>query len=151
MTFTRRTPQPTLPPWPSTCRSTAKPFTAGLFTFYGSSQVYTDYVFTAATLATAALTSPTPGSVLAGSGGEGFTWTAPSGATGYILRLGTTVGGYDIDTSGLITFNGVMFYRLPTNGETVYARLFTFFGSSEYYTDYVFTAATQATAALISP
>ena len=97
----------------------------------------------------AALTSPTPNSVLTGPVVT-FNWTAGAGATGYILCLGTTVGGCDIDSTGTTTAASVTFSGLPTNGETIYARLSTNFApNSSTYADYVFTAATAA--ALISP
>ncbi|MGP8251915.1 MAG: hypothetical protein ACLQHF_07755 [Terracidiphilus sp.] len=120
---------------------------ARLYTDYGSVSVYTDYTFTAATLA-AALTSPTPGTVLTGPKVT-FTWTTAPGATNYYFRLGTSVGANNLYGSGEITTTSATVYNLPTNGETIYARLYTDYGSIQVYTDYVFTAATQA--ALTSP
>ena len=98
----------------------------------------------------AALTSPASDSTLSGSQVT-FSWSTGSGATGYILRLGTTAGGNDIRGTGLITGTSVTFSPLPTNGETIHARLYTVFASSTTYADYVFTAANQAPAALTSP
>ncbi len=119
---------------------------ARLYTTYGSTQAYTDYTFTAAT--SAALTSPTGGSVLTGPSVT-FSWTTASGATGYALRAGTTLGGNNIWSSGTITTTSITARSLPTNGETVYVRLYTTYGSTQAYTDYTFTAATSA--ALTSP
>ncbi|HTX75730.1 MAG TPA: protease pro-enzyme activation domain-containing protein [Terracidiphilus sp.] len=119
---------------------------ARLTTFYGSIQVYTDYTFTAATQS--ALTSPTPSTVLVGPSVT-FTWSAAPGSTDYGFRLGTTVGGNNLYGSGPITATSATLNNLPTNGETIYARLTTFYGSTQVYTDYTFTAATQA--ALTSP
>ncbi|MGB9144402.1 MAG: hypothetical protein WCC14_01145 [Acidobacteriaceae bacterium] len=70
-----------------------------------------------------------------------FSWSAGTGATGYILRLGTTVGAYSLHTTGPITATSATVSGLPTTGETIYARLYTYFGSSQVHTDYVFTAA----------
>ncbi len=112
---------------------------ARLYTEYGSNTGHIDYTFTAATRA--ALTSPTGGSVLTGTT-ETFNWTTAAGATGYALRLGTTVGGNDIWSSGPITTTSAVAKKLPTNGSTVYARLYTVYGSTEVYTDYTFTAST---------
>ncbi len=112
---------------------------ARLYTAYGSTEVYTDYTFTATTRA--ALTSPTGGSVLTGAT-ETFNWNTAAGATGYAIRFGTTVGGNDIWSSGPITATMATAKHLPTNGTTVYARLYTAYGSTEEYTDYTFTAAT---------
>jgi hypothetical protein len=111
---------------------------ARVATRYGSSQVFTDYTFTAATQA--ALTTPAPSSVLAGSSVT-FTWTAGTGVTGYGFRLGTTVGANDIYSTGKVTTTSATPTNLPTNGAPVYARLTTFFGSIQVYTDYVYTAA----------
>jgi len=119
---------------------------ARLYTFYGSAQVFTDYVFTAATRAT--LASPVPSTVLTGPKIT-FEWSTGTGASGYGFRLGTTVGASNIYSSGTTTSTSVTPTNLPTNGETIYARLFTFYGTSQVYTDYVFTSTTRA--ALISP
>jgi len=113
---------------------------ARLTTIFGSTRVYNDYVYTAATQAT--LTAPT-GSVLSGPNVT-FSWSAGTGATGYIFWLGTTPGSYNLYGSGTTTATSVTRTNLPTNGETIYARLTTIFGSSRVYTDYVFTAATSA-------
>jgi len=119
---------------------------ARLTTYYGAIQVYTDYTFTAASAA--ALTSPTPGTVLVGPGVT-FSWTTAPGATDYGFRLGTTEGSNNLYGSGPITATSVTPPILPTNGETIYARLTTYYGAIQVYTDYTFTAATQA--ALTSP
>ncbi|HTX75303.1 MAG TPA: protease pro-enzyme activation domain-containing protein, partial [Terracidiphilus sp.] len=113
---------------------------ARLTTYFGATQVYTDYVFTAATQS--ALTSPTPGSVLAGPSVT-FNWTTVTGATDYGFRLGTTEGSNNVYGSGPIAATSVTISNLPTNGETIYAQLTTFYGSIQVYADYVFTAATQ--------
>ena len=119
---------------------------ARLTTFYGATQVYTDYVFTAS--AQSALTSPESGTVLAGPKVT-FAWSPAAGATDYGFRLGTTVGGNDLYGSGPVTATSATLDNLPTNGETIYARLTTFYGAIQVYTDYTFTAATLA--ALTSP
>ena len=119
---------------------------ARLYTYYGSITAYADYLFTAAT--PTGLTAPLPGTVLAGPSVT-FNWTAATGATGYAIRFGTTEGGKNIWSSGPITATSATAKGLPTNGATVYARLYTTYGSSQVYTDYTFTAATQS--ALTSP
>jgi len=120
-----------------------EPVFGRLYTMYGSIQRYTDYAFTAATQA--ALTSPMPGSVLSGSS-VNFIWTAGKGSSSYILQLGTTPGAEDLYSSGDITATSIKVSGLPTNGETIYARLYTNFtysqsGTTQLYTDYVYTAA----------
>jgi hypothetical protein len=79
----------------------------------------------------AALTSPTRGTVLAGPTAT-FNWTSPTGATSYILDLGTTQGAKDLFGSGTVTATSIPVYNLPTDGSTVYARLFTVIGSKLY-------------------
>jgi hypothetical protein len=109
-----------------------------LTTFYGARQLFTDYTFTAATQA--AMISPAANSVFSGASVK-FTWSAGTGATNYALRLGTTVGGNDIYASGPIAATTVTRNNLPTNGETIHARLTTFYGTIQVFTDYVYTAA----------
>lgn len=111
-----------------------------LITDYGSIQKPVGYTFTAAM--PAALSSPTPGSVLTGAKVK-FTWTAATGAgvTGYSLKLGTTAGTNNLFGSGKITGTSATASALPTNGEIVYATLITFYGSVERSASYTFTAA----------
>jgi hypothetical protein len=110
-----------------------------LTTNFNGTWVHTDYTYTASTKA--ALTSPTPGSTLTGAS-ETFTWTTVSGATGYILSLGTTgVGSYDLYYSGSITGTSATVSKLPTNGETIYARLTTNFNGTWVHTDYTYKGA----------
>jgi len=107
----------------------------------GLSQYY-DYTFTAAELAT--LTSPTPGSTLAGPSVT-FTWTSIPGNTGYWLFLGTTgVGSKDLLDSGETAATSVTFSALPTNGTTIYARVYTRYNGNLVYNDYTYKAAAQA-------
>jgi hypothetical protein len=112
---------------------------ATLYTTYSSVQLYSDYTFTGAT--PAALTSPTAGTVLAGPSVT-FNWTTAPGATGYRFLLGTTKGANNLYGSGTITATSTTATRLPTNGETIYARLYTTYGSVQVYTDYTFTTST---------
>jgi hypothetical protein len=123
---------------------------ARLYTFFPSSTSYADYVYTAASNTPAALISPAPNSTLTSSNVT-FSWSAGTGATSYNLRLGTTVGGNDIRGTGNITGTSVTFSPLPTNGETIHARLTTNYASGSAYTDYALTAANNAQAVLISP
>ena len=99
------------------------------------------------------MTNPVSGSTLSGST-ETFTWTA--GGTWvdeWWLNVGTSVGGFDIDTgsSGLNTSKTVT--GLPTNGITVYVRLEYRQGSSWQSMDYQYTASGTGggTIMMISP
>ena len=90
-----------------------------------------------------ALTSPSPGSTLAGSTAT-FDWEANGTAvTEWWLYVGTDVGDDDILDSGSLGLNLSTFVvGLPTNGEVVHARLWYKVGGNWLYTDYQFTAAT---------
>jgi len=112
-----------------------------------------DYLYTeAGTLAPAALTSPTPGSVLAGSS-VAFAWTGGAGPAEYQLWLGTTgVGSHNLYDSGSTTATTKTVRGLPTNGATVFARLYQLISGKWQSTDYLYTeAGTLAPAALTSP
>jgi hypothetical protein len=102
---------------------------------------HTDYTYTeAGTLTWAALTSPTPGSVLAGSS-VAFTWTGGAGPAAYQLYLGTTgAGSYNLYVSGSTTATTETVNGLPTTGVTVYARLYQLIDGVWQHTDYTYTA-----------
>jgi serine protease len=119
---------------------------ARLTTNFNGVSLYFDYTYTAATQA--ALVSPAPGAVFAGPAVT-FTWAAGTGATGYTLWLGSKgMGSNDISSRAEATTSD-SFAGLPTNGETIYVRLFTSFNGTQVHADYTYTAATQA--ALTSP
>jgi hypothetical protein len=61
------------------------------------------------------------------------------------------VGSYNLYDSHATTATSVKAIGLPTNGEAIYARLNTILGGKAFYTDYVYTAATQVLAAITSP
>jgi hypothetical protein len=114
--------------------------------FNGVTQ-FSDYTFTAA--AQAALTSPAAGSVLPGAGVR-FTWLAASTAGQYALWLGSTgVGSNNLYNSGSTSSLSAKVSGLPTNGEMVYARLFSTISGAILFTDYTYVAASQA--AMTSP
>ena len=99
----------------------------------------------------ASLTSPAPGARLAGSS-QDFSWT-DAGASLYQVFVGTSVGAYDIgyypqagtrQTSTTVT-------GLPTDGRTLYVRLYSSVGGVYYSRDYVFTAAAGSSPASSGP
>jgi len=106
----------------------------------GSTYLYNDYTYTEFTQTRATMTSPTPGSTLTGASTT-FTWTAgSSGTTGYFLWIGTAPGAYDIGNIGTPSTSATV--TLPTNGATIYVRLWTQLNGSTYlYNDYVYTEA----------
>jgi hypothetical protein len=110
-----------------------------LTTNFNGTWVHADYTYTAGTMA--ALTAPAPGHALTGSSAT-FTWTPITTATGYLLSLGSTgAGSYNLYYSGALTATSVTVNALPTNGETIYARLTTNFNGIWLHIDYTYTAA----------
>ena len=87
------------------------------------------------------LTTPPPGSTLAGSTVT-FDWSAGSGATAYWLDLGSTPTGNQYYQSGNLgnvlttTVTG-----LPTDSSTVYATLYSLVGGNWLSNAYTYTAA----------
>jgi len=112
-------------------------------------QIYSDYVFTAATQA--ALVSPVPGGALPGASAT-FTWMGGTGATGFSLWLGSKgAGSNDVYSSGQVTATSADVAGIPTNGETIYARLFTNFNGVQVYADSIYTAASAVVVTPASP
>jgi hypothetical protein len=119
--------------------------------FNGSTYLYNDYTYTEASVTAAAtITSPVPGTTLTAASTT-FTWNAgPSGTTGYYLWVGTSAGGVDLVNIGPLSGTSAT-VNLPTNGATVYVRLWTVFNGTTYlYNDYTYTAAASAAAAAIT-
>jgi hypothetical protein len=101
----------------------------------------------------ATITSPTPGSTLTGASTT-FTWNAgPAGTTGYYLWVGTSLGAADLVNIGPLSGTSAT-VNLPTNGATVYVRLWTVINGttllSNNYTYTEFTAAAPAAATSVT-
>jgi hypothetical protein len=88
----------------------------------------------------AALSFPTPGSTLTGSSAT-FNWSAGGGVTEYEFWLGTTgPGSDDLDFLRSVTaLSSGLVSNIPTNGKTVYARLYSKINGVWQYTDYTYT------------
>jgi len=70
-----------------------------------------------------------------------FDWTAGTGVTQYDLHLSAVApGDYELYVSGHITGTYRTASLLPTNGETIYARLYSIIDGITYYNDYTFKA-----------
>ena len=73
----------------------------------------------------AVITSPASGSTLTSSSVT-FTWSSGTSATEYALRLGTSgVGSNNLWYSPVTMLRSVTVNGLPTNGATIYARLYS--------------------------
>jgi FG-GAP repeat len=111
------------------------------------------YIFTTPNGATvgekAAITSPLAGSTLSGPNVT-FLWTPGSGALLYYLQVGTVPGGYSFfdQYEGLATLQAVN--GLPTDGSTIYVRLWTAVGADLLFNDYTYKASGASTKAVIT-
>ncbi|HMG84942.1 MAG TPA: hypothetical protein VK574_04335 [Terracidiphilus sp.] len=110
---------------------------------------YHDYTYTEFAGTPAAMTSPAPGSTLTGSSTT-FTWTTGSGVTAYYLFVGTTPGGYDLVNIGPKAATSAT-VSLPTNGATIYVRLYSVINGGLQYHDYTYTEFAGTPAAMTSP
>jgi hypothetical protein len=116
------------------------PIYARLYTIINGVTYYKDYTYTAMTISLARLTSPVPSSTLT-SNNVTFTWSAGTAGTQNDLHLSAvSAGGYDLYTSGPVTGTSVTAKGLPTNGEMIYARLYTILNGVMFYNDYTYTA-----------
>lgn len=92
------------------------------------------------------ITSPAAGSTLPGNTTT-FNWNAGSGAAEYFFYAGSTPGANNYYGNSTALNRSVTVSSLPTNGSTVYVRLWTRFGNGWQYTDYTYRAATTTAAA----
>jgi hypothetical protein len=101
------------------------------------------YTFTeSGSLSAAVLTTPQPTTQLSGSSVT-FAWTSGAGPTSYWLSLGTSPTGpntKNIYSSGPTTATSVNVTGLPTNGETIYATLYSFINGVWQSSSYTYTA-----------
>jgi hypothetical protein len=112
----------------------------------GTTYLANDYTYTEFTQSASAITSPSPGSILT-SASTTFTWNpGPAGTTGYGLNVGTTgVGSADLVNIAPLPLSPTsVTVNLPTNGTTIYVRLWTILNGSTYLpNDYTYTEFTQ--------
>ena len=107
--------------------------------FNGTTYLYNDYTYTAATLSAAAIFNPPNLSQLT-SASTTFTWNAPTigSVTGYYLWAGTSAGAANLVNIGPLAGTSAT-VTLPTNGATIYVRLWTVFNGTTYlYHDYTY-------------
>jgi hypothetical protein len=130
-----------------------------LWTLLGNVWQYNDYTYTGAGAAgsttggstgagggastKAAMTSPALGATLSGSSIT-FAWNAVTGASTYWLDIGTSAGGFNLFSQGAGLATSQTVTGLPTDGSTIYLRLWTALGGTWQYNDYTYTAASAA-------
>jgi hypothetical protein len=95
----------------------------------------------AGAVATPSITSPSPGSTLASSSTT-FQWTSAAGVTNFYLSVGTSLGGFDIYGQYLGLDLSTPVTALPTDGSTLYVRLYWATTAGWQSADYTYTAAT---------
>nr|ART39637.1 J205 [uncultured bacterium] len=88
----------------------------------------------------AAMQTPAPGSQLAGDTVT-FSWNAGSGAREYFIYVGTRAGSNNIYGGSTGQNLSATVDDIPTDGRTIYVRLWTRFSSGWQSTDYTYRAA----------
>jgi hypothetical protein len=93
----------------------------------------------------ASMMSPAIGSTFAGSVVT-FEWVPAAAGTNYYLWLGTAgAGSHNLTIGGKTATNSTKVEGLPTNGETIYVRLWTELGRDTFqYADYTYKSATTS-------
>ncbi|MBZ5551925.1 MAG: hypothetical protein LAO21_04325, partial [Acidobacteriia bacterium] len=115
------------------------PVYARLWSNIGGAWLYNDYTYAACTgcMATkAVLTTPAPGATLSSSMAT-LWWSASVGSECY-LQVGTTVGGQQLYSAGQGTGLSAVVWGLPTDGSTVYVRLWSNVSGAWLYNDYTY-------------
>jgi hypothetical protein len=109
-----------------------------LWTNIGGVWQYNEYTYRASTSGLALISSPVNGSTFTSSTVT-FTWNTVAGASQYFLDLNTSPGSRDIFanyvTGGSTTVSGI-----PTDGRTIYVRLWTNIGGVWSFNTYTYTA-----------
>jgi len=122
-----------------------------LWTFIngGTTQLYNDYTYTET--GAAVMTSPANESTLT-SASTTFNWSTAPGSSAYYLWVGTAPGTANLANIGPLSGTTAT-VNLPTNGTTIYVRLWTFFngGATQFHNDYTYTEFAPAAAAITSP
>ena len=91
------------------------------------------------------MTAPPPGSTLASSTVT-FGWSTGSGVSEYYLQVGTTLGGQELYSVSEGANLSATVMALPTDGSTVYVRLWLKIGGLWSYNDYTYTSCMGCTA-----
>ena len=104
-----------------------------------------DYTYTEAALL-ATMTSPAPGSALAGASTT-FVWSTGTGVTQYSLWFGSTAGANDLGAAPVLTVTTYT-ATVPVNGTTLHVRLWSLLGGVWQYNDYTYT---EASVHMITP
>jgi serine protease len=125
---------------------------ARLWSLVNQTWEYNDYTYTAyAPVGSAVMNTPIPGTQFSGPTVT-FAWTPGANASGYNLWLGSGVGSSRYFISGQGTGLTATATGLPTDGQPIYARLWSYVNGNWIFNDYTYTAAGSAVlAAITSP
>jgi hypothetical protein len=110
-----------------------------VWSLLGGGWQFNDYTYTAANLSKAVLLTPTPGSTLEGSSVT-FTWSSGAGVTQYAIYVGNTVGSWEIIQRNTGTGLSQAVTGIPTDGRTVFVRVWSLLGGGWQFNDYTYTA-----------
>jgi hypothetical protein len=113
---------------------TGAPLYVRLWSLVGGFWQYIDYSYTQANLG---MITPVPGTTLVG-GSVAFTWNAVPGVSQYQIWFGTTTGGQDLGSPGILTTTSYT-ASLPVLGAPLYVRLWSLVGAVWQYIDYSYT------------
>jgi hypothetical protein len=124
-----------------------------LYSNYGTQWLFNDYTYTAVPALKATMLTPAPSSVITGPSTT-FNWTN-IGADRYQIYVGSTLGGgdYMISTASTATTVTVT-NKLPTNGSTIFVRMYSNYGTQWLFNDYTYTAVPNVVltlATMVSP
>jgi predicted outer membrane repeat protein len=127
-----------------------QPVYARLYSYINGAWQYTSYTYTASGSPTpAALTTPAPSSKLTGTS-IAFSWSPGNVAKNFELWVGTTAGSTNIYNSGSVTATTETVNGLPSNGQPVYVRLYSYIDGAWQYTSYTYTATGSPTLASLT-
>ena len=101
----------------------------------------------------ATLSMPTPGTKLAGTNVT-FSWTTGAGIAHYWFNLGTAASGANsknLYSGGSITTTSINIGGLPTNNETLYATLYSYYSGAWQPIVYTYSASGNGPAVLLTP
>jgi hypothetical protein len=122
-----------------------------LWTLFGGAWQYNDYTYKAASgNSSAVMQLPAPNAVLSGASVT-FTWSAASGAAAYWLDVGSTQGGANIFGQNVALATSQVVSGVPTNGGTVYVKLWTLVGGTWQSNVYTYKASGGTKAVLTAP
>ncbi len=123
--------------------SDASPIYVRLWSYIDTGWQYNDYAYTASgtapVAAKATLTTPSPGSKLAGTSVT-LAWNAGTNVDRYYLFAGTWQGGNDLYSADMVNSLSAVVTGLPSDASTIFVRLWSYIDNAWQYSDYTYTA-----------